>query len=88
MIEKIDPNDLIGFKTIPSSISSPVGESFDFRSILKEKLEGSSALESMFLEYLKRAVELALSEATPEGDLFLSSPLFLRSLVQFLPTNP
>jgi len=88
MIGKIDPNDLIGFKTVPSSISSRAGENFDFRSILKEKLEGSSALESMFLEYLRRAMELVLSEATPEGDLFLPSPLFLRSLVQPLPTNP
>ena len=58
MIGKIDPKDLIGFKTIPSSISSPSGEGFDFLSILKEKLEGSSPLEIMVLEYLKRAVEL------------------------------
>jgi soluble lytic murein transglycosylase-like protein len=88
MIGKIDLQDMIGFKTIPSSVSSPRGESFDFRSILQEKLEGSSALESMVLEYLKRAMELVLSEATPEGDLFLSSPLFLRAPVQPLPTNP
>lgn len=88
MIGKIDPQNLIGFKPIPSSTSSPTGESFDFRSILKEKLEGSNALESIFLEYLKRAVELVLSESAPEGDLFLSSPLFLKSLVQPLPLNP
>jgi len=79
---------MIGFQTKPSSISSPTGESFNFRLILKEKLEGSNALESMFLEYLKRAVDLVLSESTPEGDLFLSSPLFLKSLVQPLPKNP
>jgi soluble lytic murein transglycosylase-like protein len=88
MIGKIDPKDLIGCKTIASPISSPAGESFDFRSILKDKLEGSSPLESIVVEYLKRAVELVLSEATPESDLFLSSPLFLKSLVQPLPMNP
>jgi soluble lytic murein transglycosylase-like protein len=88
MIGKIDPQNLIGLKPIPSAISSPTGESFDFRSILKEKLEGSNSLESMFLEYLKRAVELVLSESTPEGDLFLSSPLFLKSLIHPLPLNP
>ncbi len=88
MIGKIDPQNLIGSNPIPSSISSPMGEGFDFCSILKEKLEGSNALESMFLEYLKRAVDLVLSESTPGGDLFLSSPLFLKSLVQPLPKNP
>lgn len=88
MIGKIDPKDIIGFKTIPSSVSSPAAESFDFCSILKDKLEGSSPLESIVVEYLKRAVELVLSEATPESDLFLSSPLFLKSLVQPLPTSP
>ncbi len=87
MIGKINPQNLIGFKTIPSSISSPAGESLDFRSILKEKLEGPSALESMFLEYLKRAVGLVLSDSAPE-DLSLSSPLFLKSLIQPLPTKP
>ena len=88
MIGKIDPKDLIGCQTIPSSISSPKGESFDFRSILKEKLEGSSALEGMFLEYLKRSVELVLSESAAEDGLFLSSPLFLKSLIGPFPTNP
>jgi hypothetical protein len=88
MIEKTDLQPTIACKTTPSSISSPTEEGLDFRSILKEKLEGSSALESLFLGYLRRATELVLAEDTPEGKLFLPSPLFLRSPPQPLAPNP
>jgi soluble lytic murein transglycosylase-like protein len=87
MIERIDPKDFLGLQPLPSARSSSPGESPDFRSILKGKMEELRPLEKIFLEYLTRATESALSEEPREGDRFLSSPLFINSAVQPLPMN-
>jgi soluble lytic murein transglycosylase-like protein len=50
-------------------------------------MEELRPLEKIFLEYLTRAAEAALSQEPGEGDLFLSSPLSLNSAVQPLPMN-
>ena len=50
-------------------------------------MEELRPLEKIFLEYLTRVTESALSEEPGKGDLFLSSPLFLNSAVQPLPMD-
>ena len=87
MIERIDPKDFMGLQPPPSMRSSSPGESLDFRSILKGKMEELRPLEKIFLEYLTRVTESALSEKPSEGDLFLSSPLFLNSPLERLPMD-
>lgn len=87
MIERIDPKDLIGLQPLPSARSSSPGQSLDFRSILKEKMEELRPLEKIFLEYLTRVTESTLSEEPGKGDRFLSSPRFLNSAVQPLPMD-
>ena len=87
MIERIDPKDLFGLQPLPSSRPSGPGGGLDFRSVLKGKMGELKPLEKIFLEYLTRVTESALSEEPREGDLFLSSPLFLNSAVQPLPMD-
>ena len=50
-------------------------------------MEELRPLEKIFLEYLTRVTESVLSEEPREGDLFLSSPLFLNSPLERLPMN-
>ena len=88
MIERIDPKDLMGLQLLPSARSSSPGESLDFRSILKGKMEELRPLEKIFFEYLTRVAESVLSEKPSEGDLFLSPPLFPNSPLQMLPMSP
>lgn len=88
MIERIDPKDLMGLQPLPSARSSSPGEGLDFRSILKGKMKELRPLEKVFLEYLTRVTESALSEEPREGDPFLSSPLFPNSPLQLLPMSP
>jgi hypothetical protein len=87
MIGKIDPKYLMGPTPLHSPSSSPSGASIDFRSLLKEKLEGSRPPEKMFLEYFTQVMETVLSENPSEGDLFLPSSGFLKSLAQSLPMS-
>jgi two-component sensor histidine kinase len=72
MISKIDNRFLI--ETI--SPSDPIRKrgSIDFHSIVKEKMEEAIPLEKMVLEFLRNAVESALSEANRNGIDILSSP--------------
>jgi soluble lytic murein transglycosylase-like protein len=74
MLGKIDLS-----KTFPQprSISNPSPKSgiADFQSLFKEKIEEFKPLEGMALQYLSRAVELILSQTTPEeNDLFFPAP--------------
>jgi len=87
MIERVDPKDVIGLQPPPSLRTSDPGGSLDFRSLLKRKIEELRPLEKIFLEYLTRVTESVVSEEPSAGDLFLSSPLPLNSLVQPLPMN-
>jgi hypothetical protein len=77
MIGKID-SKVIPERALSPSASVQKGEGPDFQSLLKGKIEDSIPLEKIALEYLKKALEIALLETKHEETyLSLSPPLLL-----------
>ena len=77
MIGKID-TEVILDRALSPSTSIQKGDGADFHSLLKGKMGESIPLERIALEFLKKALEITLSETkTEETDFFLSSSLFL-----------
>jgi soluble lytic murein transglycosylase-like protein len=72
MIGKIDNRFLL--EAISPSDPIRKREGVDFHSIVKEKMEEAIPLEKMVLEFLKNALESALSESNRKGINFSSSP--------------
>jgi len=79
MIGKIDTS-VIPEKALSPSTSFRRGEGSDFQSLLKGKIENSIPLEKIALEYLKKALELALLETKHEETYFSLSPSLLLPL--------
>ena len=77
MIRKVD-NRFIPGEILSPSPSFRQGKGADFHSIVKEKMKEAIPLEKEVLEFLKKAVELALRETKhQEMGLSLSPSLFL-----------
>ena len=79
MIGKIDTSVILE-KALSPSTSLQKGEAFDFQSLLKGKMEESIPLERIALEYLKKALELALLETKHEETYLSLSPSLLLPL--------
>jgi soluble lytic murein transglycosylase-like protein len=72
MISKLGLSTILGQPQSRLNLSPKDGGA-DFQSLLKEKIEELKPLEILVLQYLSRAVELALSETKPEQEDLLSS---------------
>jgi len=91
MIGRIDTHAILE-RDLTSSTSLQQGKSSDFHFLLQAKMEESIPLERIALEYLKKALELALLDTKSEEifpSLFPSLLLPLRpSAPQSLPSQP
>jgi hypothetical protein len=88
MISEIDARASLQ-KTLPPALSIPQKDGSDFHSLLKEKIQESAPLERISLEFLKKAVIMALWEVKPEEtDLFLPSPFLLPLKPPATPKKP
>ncbi len=79
MIGKIDTSVILE-KALSPSTSFRRGEGSDFQSLLKGKIENSIPLEKIALEYLKKALEMALLETKHEETYLSLSPSLLLPL--------
>jgi soluble lytic murein transglycosylase-like protein len=79
MIGKIDTSVILE-KALSPSTSFRRGEGSDFQSLLKGKIENSAPLEKIALEYLKKALEMALLETKHEETYLSLTPSLLLPL--------
>lgn len=75
MIEKIGHREIFG-KTVWPSASQTLTGGIDFQALLREKMDESKPLEMITLQYLRSALDLALSEERPAEDIpFFPQPM-------------